>query len=314
MDKKDLTKAYVAAVLFSVLVGFSFFWIKICIPYADSLHILVHRFNFALLTLALLVLFKVVKIDLKGKPKKNLILTAGFYVGFMFLQVFGLYFATSIEGSIIFAAVPIMVQIIAAVFLGEKSTWLQNIFVVVSVLSLIVMVVLGSSEISFNPVGIILLLISSVCMALSNVYMRYVRNQYRPIEISTAIIVMGTVVFNLLFIFKGLFTGNEIGYLEPIRHGEFLIGVIYLGVGCILLSAQIMSYLQSKLQAAKASVFGNVSTAISIVAGAMLLGETLRGYHIICTALIICGVVGLNFFGSKGGKNEISVFDGEQDR
>lgn len=311
MDKKDLTKAYGAAVLFSVLVGFSFLWIKTCIPYADSLHILVHRFNFAMLALALLVFFKVVKINLKGRPKKNLILTAGFYVGFMFFQVFGLYFATSIEGSIIFAAVPIMVQIIAAVFLGEKSTWLQNVFVAVSVIALIVMVILGSSEISFDPAGIIILMISSVCMALSNVYMRYVRNQYRPIEISAAIIVMGTIVFNLMFILKGLFMGNEIGYLEPFRHVEFLIGVIYLGVGCILLSAQIMSYLQSKLQAAKASVFGNVSTAISIVAGAVLLGETLREYHIICTVLIIGGVVGLNFFGNKGGKDEISVSDGK---
>lgn len=309
MDKKDLTKAYGAAVFFSVLVGFSFLWIKLCIPYADSLHILVHRFNFAMLTLALLMLIKVVKVNLKGKPKKNLILTAGFYVGFMFFQVVGLYFATSIEGSIIFATVPILVQIIAAVFLGEKSTRLQNIFVVISVIALIVMVILGSSEISFSPAGIVLIMISSICMALSNVYMRYVRNQYRPIEISTAIIVMGTVVFNLMFILKGLILGNEIGYLEPLSHSRFLIGVIYLGVGCILLSAQTMSYLQSKLQAAKASVFGNVSTAISIVAGALLLGETLRVYHIICTALIIGGVVGLNFFGNKGVKNEVSVSD-----
>lgn len=311
MDKKDMTKAYSAAVFFSVLVGFSFLWIKTCIPYADSLHILAHRFNFALLALIILICFNIVKIDLKGKPKKNLLLTAGFYVGFMFFQVFGLYFATSIEGSIIFAAVPIMVQIIAAVFLKEKSTWLQNVFVAVSVLALMVMVILGSTEITFDPVGIVILLISSVCMALSNVYMRYVRNQYKPIEISTAIIVLGTVVFNLMFVLKGLFIGNDIGYLEPFRHMEFVIGAIYLGVGCILLSAQIMSYLQSKLQAAKASVFGNVSTAISIVAGAVLLDETLRGYHIICTVLIIAGVVGLNFFGHKGGKHEVSDPDGK---
>lgn len=314
MDKKDLTKAYGAAVFFSILVGFSFLWIKKCIPYADSLHILVHRFNFAMLALALLFIFKVVKINLKGQPKKNLALTAGFYVGFMFFQVLGLYFATSIEGSIIFAAVPVLVQIIAAVFLGEKSTWIQNIFVTVSVIALIVMVILGSSEISFNITGIVLLIISSVCMALSNVYMRYVRNQYRPIEISAAIIVLGTIVFNLMFILKGIISGNEIGYFEPLKHGEFLTGVVYLGIGCILLSAQIMSYLQSKLQAAKASVFGNVSTAISIVAGAVLLDETLRVYHVICTALIIGGVIGLNCFGSKGGDNEIPFFDRKQDR
>ncbi len=311
MDKKDLTKAYSAAVFFSFLVGFSFLWIKLCIPYADSLHILAHRFNFALITLILIILLKIVKVDLKGKPKKNLMITAGCYVGFMFFQVIGMYFATSIEGAIIFAAIPIMVQIIAAVFLGEKTTWKHNVFVAISACSLITMVILGSSDISVDPLGTVMLFLSSICMALSNVYMRYVRNQYKPIEISTAIIVMGTVVFNLMFFIKGIFAGNDIGYLEPFTNLEFVIGMIYLGTGCILISAQIMSYMQSKLQAAKASIFSYVSTAITIVAGALILGEPLRGYHIICTALIIAGVIGLNFFGSKGGKNEISVSDGK---
>lgn len=313
MDKKDMTKAYGAAVFFSLLVGFSFLWIKTCIPYVDSLQLLAHRFDFALLALVLLLVFKVVKTDLKGKPKKNLMLTAGFYVGFMFFQVLGLYFATSIEGSIIFAAVPIMVQIIASVFLKEKSTWLQNVFVIVSVLALMVMVVMGSSDVSVDPVGLVLLLIASICMALSNVYMRYVRSQYRPIEISAAIIIMGTIVFNVLFIVKGLIAGNAQGYFAPFTHIEYVTGTIYLGVGCILLSAQIMSYLQSKLQAARASVFGNLATAISIVAGAVLLGEPLRVYHVICTVLIVAGVIGLNFFGNKGGKNEVPISDGKQD-
>lgn len=312
MDKKDLTKAYAAAIFFSFLVGFSFLWIKLCIPYADSLHILAHRFDFALVTLILVLAFKIAKVDLKGKPKKNLLITAGCYVGFMFFQVIGMYFATSIEGAIIFAAIPIMVQIIAAVFLGEKTTWRHNVFVAVSACALIVMVILGSSDISVNPFGTVMLFLSSVCMALSNVFMRYVRNQYKPIEISTAIIIMGTVVFNVMFIIKGIFSGNEIGYFEPYKNVEYIIGMVYLGTGCILVSAQIIAYMQSKLQAAKASIFSNVSTAITIIAGALILGEPLREYHIICTAFIIAGVVGLNFFGNKGGKkNEVSVSDGK---
>lgn len=306
-----MTKAYCCAVFFSVLVGFSFLGIKTCVPHADSLHILVHRFNFALLALVLLAVFKVIKIELKGKPKKNLILTAGFYIGFMLFQVVGLYYATSIEGSIIFAMVPIMVQIIAAVFLGEKSNWLQNVFVCVSVAALIVMVVLGSTEISFSPLGIILLFISSILMALNNVFMRYVRNQYKPIEISAAIIIGGFVVFNILFFINGFISPEQRGYFEPFQYTEFIVATFYLGVGCILLSAQIMAYMQSKLQAAKASVFGNVSTAISIVAGAAILGEPLYTYHIICTVLIIAGAVGLNFFGKKGGKNEVRISDGK---
>ena len=78
MYKADLTKAYMGAVLFSILVGFSFLGIKMCVPYADSLHILVWRFNFALISLLILMALKIVKVDLRGKPKKDLYLTAGF--------------------------------------------------------------------------------------------------------------------------------------------------------------------------------------------------------------------------------------------
>lgn len=311
MFKNDITKAYCSAFIFTIIVGFSFLGIKICVPYADTLHVLVHRFNFALLALVILAVTKVVKIELKGKPKKNLLITAALYNVFILFQVMGLYYATSIEGSIIFAMVPAMVQVIAAIFLNEKPTWVQVCFILLSVTSLIVMVILGSSEISFDPLGIILLLISSLAMAMNNVFTRHIRMQYKPIEISTAIIIAGTILFNVIFLGRGMFFGNPQTYFEPFQHTEFVVAACYLGVGCILLSAQIMAYMQSKLQSAKAAVFGNVSTAISIVAGAVILGEPLYAYHIICSIFIVSGALGINFLGKRGGKNEVRISDGK---
>lgn len=316
MDKTNQMKAYSAAIFFSVLVGFSFLGIKTCVPLANSLQILVHRYNFAFLALMLLILFRIAKIDLRGKPKRNLFLTAGFYIGFMILQVIGLCFSTSIEGSIIFAIVPILAQIIAAVFLGEKATLRQNLFVCLTVASLIIMILAGSTDVSFHIGGIILLLLSSVSMAASNVFMRYVRSQYKPIEISAAIIVGGCTIFNLAFLVYGSFTGSLDTYFDPFRYKEFILAVAYLGIGCILISAQMISYLLSKMAAVKATIFGNVSTAISIVAGALVLGEPLHWYHIVCTLLIVTGVVGLSFSGekreeAKEEEHEVSISDRE---
>ncbi|MCQ4637761.1 DMT family transporter [Anaerovorax odorimutans] len=299
MDQKNTVKGYGAAILFSVLVGFSFLGVKTCVPLASSLQILMHRYNFALLALVILMVLRVAKIDLRGKPKKNLLLTAGFYVGFMVLQVIGLFFATSIEGSIIFAIIPIIAKIIASLFLGEKSTVLQNIFVCLTVAALIVMIIMGSTSVTFNVGGAILLILSSISMAISNVFMRYVRDQYKPIEISAAIIIGGCVIFNLAFLVQGLFNGTLHTYFQPFSHPEFIIATAYLGIGCILLSAQLMSYSLSKMEAVKATIFGNVSTAISIIAGVVVLGEPLLPYHIICTILIIVGVVGLSVSGKK---------------
>ena len=81
---------------------------------------------------------------------------------------------------------------------------------------------------------------------------------------------------------------------------QVFIAAAYLGIGCILLSAHLMSYMLSKMEAAKGTIFGNLSTAISIVAGVAVLGESLMWYHVVCTAVIIGSVIGMSLSGRKG--------------
>ncbi len=47
------------------------------------------------------------------------------------------------------------------------------------------------------------------------------------------------------------------------------------------------------------SVFMNLATVISIGAGLVFLNEEIYYYHIIGSALIITGVIGVNLFGEK---------------
>lgn len=306
MDQgNQIEKAYLAAVVFSVVVGFSFLGVKTCITVASTLQILVWRYNWAALLMGILIILKIAKLDLRAKAKKNLILTAGFYIGFMILQTIGLIFSTSVESGIIFAIIPILARIIGGVVLDEKSTWQQNIFVMISISSLILMIILGASELETSIVGIIILLLSSLSMAISNVYMRYVRAFYRPVEITTYICFMGVVAFNLAFLASGEFTT----YFEPLVHIEFIIATIYLGTACIVLSAQLMAFMLRYLPPIKATIFGNLSTAISIVAGVVFLQETLKYYHIICTILIVIGVIGVSMPQSKKTKNKLNGCD-----
>lgn len=291
MDQDNqLKKAYLAAVIFSVVVGFSFLGVKTCIPIASTLQILVWRYNWAALVMGLLIVLRIAKLDLKGKPKKNLVLTAGFYIGFMVLQTIGLIFSTSVESGIIFAIIPILARIIGGVVLHEKSTLQQNIFVMISISALILMIILGSSELETSILGIIILLLSSLSMAISNVYMRYVRTIYRPVEITTYICFMGVITFNLAF----LASGEATTYFEPLLHTEFIVATFYLGTACIVLSAQLMAFMLRHMPPINATIFGNLSTAISIVAGVVFLNESLKYYHIICSILIIIGVIGVS--------------------
>ncbi len=294
LKKERNYKVYGSAVIFSFIVGFSFIGVKTCIQTATPLETLTYRFNFAFLASLILVLFGLIKINVLGKPKINLILTAGFYLGFMVLQTIGLVFSTSIESGIIFAIIPILAKVIAGLFLKESTNWKQNIFVCMSVAAVITMFILGASDITVNVTGLIILLVSSLSMAVSNVMMRYVRGVYRPFEITFFITGGGCILFNLATIIIGMKNGNPVNYFEPLTHLDFIFAAAYLGIPSTLISAMIMAYMLSNMEAVKATIFGNLSTAISIVAGVVLLGEPLQFYHIICTTLIIAGVIGLS--------------------
>ena len=296
-DRSTKIKVYTVAIMYTLAVGFSFYAIKICVPYADSLQILSFRYLFALIGVIVWLggckVFGIHTEKIPGRPKMKLYLTAGFYIGFMALQIVSMFFATSIEGAIVFAVVPIFAKIIARIFLGEKSTLLQYTFVGLTVATLIVLIILNATDTSMSLPGIILMTIASISMAISNVFMRYVRGTFKPIEITITIAIGGFILFNGVSLIKSALTGTLGDYFEPLTHPQFLIAIAFLGIFCILLSAQFMAYMLAHLEIIQSTVFGNASTAISIVAGAVILGEPLQWYHIICVILIIAGVIGL---------------------
>jgi len=306
MDKRVI-KIYGASLLFSMLVGFSFISLKSVTDSATTLEILTYRYNFAFLGTLFLAAKMKNRIRFRGREKKSIFYTALFYIGFMVLQAVGLIYTTSIVSGIIFALIPIIAKVIAGFFLGEQSTGVQNAFVLLSVGALILMIVLDSGEIDANLYGILLLLLSSTSMAVSNVYMRYVRKIYSPLEISFAISLLGFSTFNLATVGKGIIQGNLSDYFLPAESSTFIFATAYLGIFCTLLTAFLISYMLANLEAVKATIFGNLSTAISLVAGAIVLSEPLEWYHVFCTGLIIAGVVGVSLSGmKKGAKGGIS--------
>jgi drug/metabolite transporter (DMT)-like permease len=299
-DRKKRLRVYGSAILFSLIVGFSFLGVKTSVQIATPLQTLTYRFNFALLAAVVPVLIGYIKIELQGKSRKNLILTAGFYLGFMVLQTIGLLFATSIESGIIFAIIPILAKIIAYFFLGERGNWVQNAFVGVSVTAVIIMFLYSAQGFrEVHLVGLMILFLSSVSMAISNVFMRYVRNEYKPYTISFAITCGGCILFNLATVLFGLAEGTLVDYFAPLAYPEFVLATVFLGIPSTLISSLLMAYMLANIEAVKATIFGNLSTAISIFVGVIVLKETLYAYNVVCTLLIIIGVIGTSITGWK---------------
>lgn len=297
LDKSLRIKLYCVAAAFTLSIGFSFFGIKKCVPYADTLTILTYRYIAALIGVIIWIavtkrmgLYPQAK---PGRPKKKLYQTAAFYILFMIFQILAMFFATSIEGAIVYAMVPIFAKIIGRVVLGEKSTILQMVFVVITVMALVVLIILNATDIHLNVTGLIIMTISSIFMACQNVSARYVRGVFQPIEITTTIAIGGSIIFIGASIVRAIVTGNVQALLEPLHHADFVIWVSFLGIFCILLSAQFMAFMLAHMEIIQSTVFNSASTLISIIAGALILGEPLRWYHYICGAIILAGVIGM---------------------
>lgn len=301
MDQKNTgrLKAHLAGIVFAVLVGFSFMSLKISIPLATPLQILSFRYTFAFVAAVLFLIFRINKVSYLNKPIKKVGLVVFCYVGFMVFQTLGLVFTSSVEGAILFAIVPVFTKIIARFVLGEKSTLLQEIFMWVSISALILMIFMGASTISFSIKGILLLAIASALISGSNVVMRQIKNIFTPAEITFAIVLSGFLFFNTATLIHGLTTNTLGDYFALFGNAKFLMATAYLGIFCIMFTAQLMSYMMAHMPAVQGTLYGNVSTAISIIAGTIFLSEPLQPYHIICAGLIVAGVVGISLSGSK---------------
>ena len=121
-DNEPKWKLYLVALAFTFSIGFSFFGIKKCVSYADTLTILSYRYVAALIGVILWIgISKMLGVYPKSemkRPKERLYQTAAFYIMFMILQILSMFFAYSIEGAIVYAMVPIFAKIIRRVMLG----------------------------------------------------------------------------------------------------------------------------------------------------------------------------------------------------
>lgn len=302
------TKAYLAAILHATIVGLSFLGTKTSIGITTPLLTLTWRYNVAFLGALVLIFLGIVRYDFRGKNVRKIFLPASMYVAFMGFQTWGLMRATSVEGSIIFAIVPIFTQILAFFILNERTVFLQKIFIALSVASVIFLYAWGSVGLGdIDPIGVLLLLIGCVCQALSNVFIRSARKDFRPLEVGCFVAILGVIFYNVFLWIQILMNDSMSSsvYFSPFMAGRtvvFVIAIVYLGIPCVLFTSSLMSYALARLEAIKGTIFANLSRVIGIIAGIIIRGEPFFLYHFIGAALIVIGVIGTNWAGRDPGR------------
>ncbi len=115
-------------------------------------------------------------------------------------------------------------------------------------------------------------------------------------ELTLMIIFIGFFVFNIMFLFEqNNVNGIMIQYIMPFKSLSYSIGILYLGLFASVVASFSSTYALKHLTAPQFSVFSNLSTLISIIAGAVILKEPLSMTHYVGIFLILIGVIGTNF-------------------
>lgn len=293
-SKSKQSIAYLGLIMSTLIVGLSFIFVKIGLKYANPMDLLAHRFSTAVLAIVVLWAVGLIKIPRPTLQKaKYLLLLSLFYPLLLFgLQTFGLQYSTASEGGIIFASLPIITLIAAAIFLKEKTTILQKIGILLTIGG-VLFIVLKSGNNSGDTgslKGIVLLLGSVLSMVVYLILGKKIGTRFTPMEITVWMSVLAFIVFNSYAVTGHIANGTLGAFYCPLKTREFIYAMLYLGVLSTMLTAFFTNFALSRIPASQIAVFNNLSPLITILGGVIILGEQLFYFQIIGGLLVMAGV------------------------
>ena len=291
----DEAKGMIAASAAYVIFGFSYLFSKMALNVTEPLILLCCRFTLTFITLNFLVLTGICRISLKGK---NLLLPV--LVGlvqpclYFILENYGLSYTTTAFTGMISSVSPIFTAILGAVVLKEKLSIRQWLFVLVSIAG-VAMVSVGGSGGKNTVAGCVCLVAAYLSGSLYSLMIRRFSRVFTPFELTYVMFSVGFVFFAVMTF--SAYRGAALTMMrEALGHADFIVPVIYLGVGASVVAYFLANYSLSKLPVARSTIFTNLSTLVSVVSGIIIMGDPFGPLSVAAFALMLLGIWGVNRF------------------
>ncbi len=301
-DKK-MAGAYIGLSLMTLIIGFSFIFVKVALRHATPIDLLAHRFTTA--TIGLLLFYILIRkkrpaIDRRSLPP--LLLLSLFYPLLLFsFQTIGLKFTTASEAGILSALTPVFTVILALLFLKEKNNLLQNLSIILSVAGVVyIMYRNGFSMISRDTLkGNLFILLSVLSIAIYYILGRKANRQFNSMDITLFMSFTACVIFNLISVAIHARSGTMSLYFAPFKTPGFLWSILYLGILSTFLTSFLGNNALASIPASQVAIFNNLSPVISVFGGVLFLHETLHIWHIIGGVMVLAGIFGVNYFRNR---------------
>ncbi|OHD17703.1 MAG: hypothetical protein A2Y38_01120 [Spirochaetes bacterium GWB1_59_5] len=307
-------KAYAAGVSWSSIFGLSFLVTKGALEAFSPVTLLFLRFALATAALGLLALAGIVKLGYRGKPMLPLVLICLFQpILYFTFETFGLREVASSTAGLIIGALPAAVAALSAPLLREHLAKRQVAGLLLSIAGVALVVMAGDSGSGSGANkavaaaggaapdslrGILLVVGAMVSAAFYNVYSRKASVRYSPAETTFAMMISGAVFFGLLVMLEAARNGwsGLFSRATPAAWGA----VAYLGILSSVVAFFLVNLSLARLKAAQASIFGTLTTLVSLVAGVLLRAEPFGLVQVLGASGIVLGVWMTNAGGRQG--------------
>lgn len=301
-DRNKEIKAYGGLALSTLIIGLSYIFVKIALRSANTTDLLAHRFTAAVV--GMLVVYASGKVKFPTFTTKQMLPLLGLSVSyplmFFVLQTEGLRFTSASEAGILSAMMPVLTVILAALFIKEKTNFLQIISVLISVVGIAYIIMKSGSETGENSLkGNVFILLSVLSIVTYYILGRRINKNYNSLDITFFMIITACIVFNLIAVVKHIQTDSINRFFDPLKEGSFLISVVYLGVLSSFLTSFFSNYALAIVPASQVAIFNNLSPLITIFGGILLLNEKLFAFHLSGGFLVLIGVIGTLAFRKK---------------
>ena len=306
-NKKMHTMSLVFALLASAIFGMSFMFSKLALEVANPTVLLAFRFAiaFGAMSLAILVNAIVGKVrgkalfafSLKGKPVGSLVLLGLIQpVLYFFCENYGILYTSSAVAGTIIAVVPIACILMDVLVLHEKVTRRQVICAVLCIGGVALIYMGGETHISL--LGLLLLLMTVGCDAAYYTLSHRAAEKFTAFEVTYVMFTVGMAFFIPAALIQGAGHMAET-FLPAMESGAFWGAVIYLGLVSSVVAYFLLNFATARLTVSEASLFSNVTTVVSVLAGVVLLKEPFGVWQMLGVAVILVCVYAANAPGKK---------------
>ena len=281
---------YFLLALLGLLWGLSFLGTKIALEALAPIEVLAVRWMIAFLLFLLLIAFRVIHVNYRGKPVRYLVIAAALQPCiYALLETWGVKLTTASESSIFIAVIPIMVVVEGFLFLKKKVRG-RIVFAIVLSFSGVLTCIVFAPDFSTGSkfLGYLVLLATVITGAAYTLFSNRISQYFTSLEITFALAIGGSIFFNLL----SLLEGNGLHpYRMLFRGGETTVALLYLGIGCSCAAYLIFNFSLSRLPAAvAATIQTNSITMVGVVAGILLGNESWGWYTVVGLVLTMTGI------------------------